>query len=142
MPIPAHLLTYLIFLPLVGAVVCLMTPNLRAVKTIAIVTSGVTLLLSLLLFIPYFTGDGAANASIFGDAYGEMLGGGDQVDWITIGQAEIQYYVGVDGLSFPLVILTTLVTFLSCLASWNIESWKISRGSAATSPCSCCSRRG
>src|SRR5947199_1237620 len=33
----------------------------------------------------------------------------------------IQYKVGMDGLSFPLVILSTFICLLACIASWNIE---------------------
>src|SRR5207247_7657370 len=29
--------------------------------------------------------------------------------------------VGIDGLSFPLVILSTFICLLACIASWNIE---------------------
>ncbi|MGD2108893.1 MAG: NADH-quinone oxidoreductase subunit M, partial [Phycisphaerae bacterium] len=39
----------------------------------------------------------------------------------------IEYFLGIDGLGFPLVILTTLIGFLACLASWNFETWKINR---------------
>jgi NADH-quinone oxidoreductase subunit M len=31
----------------------------------------------------------------------------------------IQYYLGVDGLNLPMVVLTTLLTFLAILGSWN-----------------------
>ena len=33
----------------------------------------------------------------------------------------IQYYLGVDGISLSLVVLTGLVGVLACLASWNID---------------------
>src|SRR5688572_30595423 len=33
----------------------------------------------------------------------------------------IEYLVGIDGLSFPLVLLSTFICLLSCIASWNIE---------------------
>ena len=33
----------------------------------------------------------------------------------------IQYYLGLDGISLSLILLTGLVSVLSCLASWNIE---------------------
>src|SRR5262249_40411390 len=33
----------------------------------------------------------------------------------------IQYYLGLDGISLSLVVLTGLVAVLACLASWNIE---------------------
>src|SRR5207248_384099 len=38
----------------------------------------------------------------------------------------INYKVGIDGLSFPLVLLSTFICMLSCIASWNIE--KMSKG--------------
>ena len=38
----------------------------------------------------------------------------------------IQYLVGIDGLSFPLVILSTFICMLSAIASWNIE--KMAKG--------------
>ena len=33
----------------------------------------------------------------------------------------IQYFLGLDGISLSLVLLTGLVSVLACLASWNIE---------------------
>ena len=33
----------------------------------------------------------------------------------------IQYYLGVDGISMPLLLLTTLLTFLAMIASWKID---------------------
>ena len=33
----------------------------------------------------------------------------------------IQYYLGVDGISLSLIVLTGLVSVLACLASWNID---------------------
>jgi NADH-quinone oxidoreductase subunit M len=39
--------------------------------------------------------------------------------WIS--RFNIWYYLGVDGISMPLIVLTTLLFFLSMIASWNIE---------------------
>jgi NADH-quinone oxidoreductase subunit M len=39
--------------------------------------------------------------------------------WIP--QFSIEYFLGLDGISMPLVLLTTLLSFLAMLASWNIE---------------------
>src|SRR5262249_50640016 len=33
----------------------------------------------------------------------------------------IEYYLGVDGISLPLILLTTVLSFLAMLASWNID---------------------
>lgn len=42
-----------------------------------------------------------------------------RVPWIS--RFNIDYYLGVDGISMPLILLTSLVSFLAMLASWNIE---------------------
>jgi NADH-quinone oxidoreductase subunit M len=46
-------------------------------------------------------------------------------DWLTsypwIGRFNIYYYLGVDGISMPLVLLTALLSFLALIASWKIE---------------------
>src|SRR6185369_3562689 len=47
-----------------------------------------------------------------------------EASWIPA--FNIYYKVGVDGLSFPLVILSTFICALSCIASWNIE--KMTKG--------------
>ena len=48
-----------------------------------------------------------------------------RADWCSerswIPAFNIQYKVGIDGLSFPLVILSTFICLLACVASWNIE---------------------
>jgi NADH-quinone oxidoreductase subunit M len=42
-------------------------------------------------------------------------------DWIP--RFNIQYFVGVDGISMSLILLTTLLCFLAMLASWNIDRY-------------------
>ncbi len=122
------LLTYLIFIPTVGAIGCLLAPSGKAAKYIALGASGLTMLLSFGLFKD-FSWWAEGGASIFGDSYGQGLYHVKQLTWITFSSgAKIEYFVGVDGLSFPLVILTTLVSFLACLASWNMETWKVNKG--------------
>ena len=50
---PEHLLSWIVFLPVVGMVLCLMAPNAKTVKLIGIITTGLVLLLSLRLFPPF-----------------------------------------------------------------------------------------
>jgi NADH-quinone oxidoreductase subunit M len=126
-----NLLNWLIFIPSIAAVLCLIAPRGRMVKIVAVVATGLTFVLSLGLFrhFAWWTGD---IGNIFGTGYGAKLYEVTKLTWITLGQgpntSKIEYFVGLDGLSFPLIILTTFVTFLACLASWNIEHWKVSRG--------------
>ena len=122
----SHLLSWIVFLPTVAAVLVLMAPTTMA-RGIALIGSLATFALSLLLFAD-FAWWNLSVEQIFGSAYGQALHHVTRADWISVGPFKIEYFVGVDGLSFPLVILTTLVSALACLASWNIDKWKINKG--------------
>src|SRR5262249_19007917 len=58
---------------------------------------------------------GNSNAS---QASGDLVG---RYDWIK--QFNIQYYLGADGISMSLVLVTTVVTFLAVIASWRIDKF-------------------
>src|SRR5262249_54564131 len=95
-------------------------------------TTGLVFILSLWLFGPFVAKDMDLGA------YGHNLKFEHKVEWIQVGGQvangvrvggfNINYHVGLDGVSFPLVILTTFVTFLGALASWNFDHWNVSRG--------------
>src|SRR5688572_185183 len=115
-----NLLTILIFLPALGAILVLIARGRDAVRWTALATTIVTFALSLLLFLTFDwkrTGDYAVG----GDGVVQMV---SKVPWIPA--FNIEYFVGIDGLSFPLVILSTFICLLSCIASWNIE--KMTKG--------------
>ena len=42
-----------------------------------------------------------------------------QIEWFSFGGYTIQWYVGVDGVSFPLVALTAVLTTLALVSSWT-----------------------
>lgn len=44
-------------------------------------------------------------------------------NWITTESFKIEYYLGVDGISMSLVLLTSIVSFLAMLASFSIEKY-------------------
>jgi NADH-quinone oxidoreductase subunit M len=115
------ILTILIFLPMAGAVLVLLAPTRDGVRWTALATTIVTFIVSLLLFGMYDWGSGT------GYAY-EDQGGVVQLvqhaKWIPA--FNIEYRVGIDGLSFPLVILSTFICVLAAMASWNID--KMSKG--------------
>ena len=124
-----NLLNWLIFLPAIGALLCLVSPNTKLTKLIAVATTGLVFVLSLLLFQHFAWWGGVSQDSIFGSGYGQKLYEVTRLKWIAVSdKTAIEYFVGVDGLSFPLIVLTTFVTALACLASWNFEHWKVSRG--------------
>src|SRR5580765_5260326 len=111
-----NLLTILIFLPTVGAVLTMLVKGRDAVRWTALGTCIVTFLLSLLLFACFDW----SKAGVYGyEASGGTVQMVQECSWIPA--FNIQYKVGIDGLSFPLVILSTFICLLSCVASWNIE---------------------
>jgi NADH-quinone oxidoreductase subunit M len=99
------ILSLLVLLPLIGAALILAAPG-RMTKPIALAATALTLIPCALLVSAF---DSTTPAMQFVETYA----------WIP--SFGIQYYVGVDGLSFPLVVLTVLLSFLCVIASWNIE---------------------
>jgi NADH-quinone oxidoreductase subunit M len=111
------LLTILIFLPTAGAVAVLAAKGKEAVRWTTLATALATFLASLLLLAGFDWSKG-------GEAYGSSVQMVTAVRWIPA--FNIEYRVGIDGLSLPLVLLSTFICLLACIASWNIE--KMTKG--------------
>ncbi len=88
--------------------------------TIALVTTLLTFALSLLLLVFFDTGRGG----VYGYGQDGVVQLVQRFSWIK--SFNVEYFVGIDGLSLPLVILSTFVFVLAAVASWNVE--KMSRG--------------
>jgi NADH-quinone oxidoreductase subunit M len=105
---PTNVLTWMIFLPLVGAVVVLCLPR-NAHGLIKSVAAGFTvppLLMGWWLFENF---DRTTAAMQFVA----------RASWIP--SFNIEYYVGVDGISITMVLLTALISTICIIASWGIE---------------------
>lgn len=98
------LLSIITFLPLVGALVLLVLPGARLQKWWALGVSLATFVISCLLFVWWKAGEAGMQFV-------------EQLPWVP--QFDIQYFLGVDGLSLFLVLLTTLITVLVLLFSWE-----------------------
>jgi len=101
------LLSLLIWLPVAGGVALLAMDAVgnTACRPTAFIIALVTFLLSLLLYTDF---DMATAAMQFQE----------QVPWIAAFDAN--YHLGVDGISMPLIILTTFTTVLVVLAGWQV----------------------
>src|SRR5688572_10832442 len=121
-----NLLSILIFLPTAGAVLTLLARNRDTIRWTALGTSIVTFALSLVLFFEFDRNQGGPYGYLNGDrgADSGVVQLVQEADWIPA--FNIKYKVGIDGLSFPLVILSTFICVLSCVASWNID--KMTKG--------------
>ncbi|HUJ77308.1 MAG TPA: NADH-quinone oxidoreductase subunit M [bacterium] len=100
------ILTLIVFLPLAGVAVllCVNRQAAGAAKWIALGASALTFLVSLLLWAGF---DDKATGFQFVE----------QVSWIPSWGA--QYHLGLDGISLWLVLLTTLLTVVAIVGTWN-----------------------
>jgi len=98
------LLSWLIFLPLAGAVVGMFLPSDSAARFWALSVTTVCALLS----IPLYTGFDPASAKFqFAEHHA----------WIPMW--DINYTLGVDGISLLLILMTTMIIPFCVLASWR-----------------------
>jgi NADH-quinone oxidoreductase subunit M len=102
----SYLLSVLTFLPIAGSLALLLLRDDDHVwiRRLAMITASVEFALSLLLFRGF-------DAHATGYQWEEFRA------WIP--QPPIHYHLGIDGLSLFLVLLTTLLTPISILASWK-----------------------
>ena len=104
-----HLLSWIIWLPVIGMGVIAFIPRDKSnlIKQIAALVSGVQLLLTIYLW------------SVF-DANNGNLQFMERAEWIP--SFNITYILGVDGLSLPMVFLMALIGFIGIFVSWNISN--------------------
>jgi NADH-quinone oxidoreductase subunit M len=106
------LLSLVTFVPLVGVVFILMArgePALvaRNARFIALWTTLVELALSVVLWIGF-----NPNTAQF-----QFV---ERARWVNLGGFTISYHMGIDGISLFFILLSTLLTLLSIVASWEI----------------------
>jgi NADH-quinone oxidoreductase subunit M len=100
------LLSAIVFAPLVGAIAIVVAPRERTdlARGLAAAFSGVALALALVLFVVY-------------DRSSSGLQFIEKTPWVP--DLGISYFLGIDGLNLPMVLLTALLTFLAVLSSWQ-----------------------
>ncbi|MFB3040696.1 MAG: NuoM family protein, partial [Candidatus Poribacteria bacterium] len=103
------LLSIVIFLPLLGAIVIALLKNLDAsiIKGIALGVALITFIISVVSLYLNFNPDIA----------GMQLGTEQPIEWIE--GLGISYYIGIDGISLWLILLTTFMTPICVLAAWS-----------------------
>jgi len=107
-----HLLSILIWLPVFGGVALLVigdggdvrSPRAGAMRWLALAVSLLVLLLSAGLYMSF-------------DSTSALMQFVEQVPWIAA--LNVHYYLGVDGVSAPLIILTAFITPLVIISGWD-----------------------
>ena len=108
MDIP-YLTSLVVFLPAAGALLTLFLRRASAIRWTALATTTVTFVLSIGLFVGY---DPSVSTAL-GPQLADVWAG-----WLPDGY-DVKYFVGVDGLSLLLVMLTTLLGPIVVLSSWT-----------------------
>ncbi|WP_020601998.1 complex I subunit 4 family protein [Spirosoma spitsbergense] len=108
------ILSLLIFLPLLGSLVVALLPDNQGAtfRWIALLITLADVALAAVTYVSFDT-----------TLAGYQLV--EQVNWITLplgglGVASIDYLVGIDGISMPLVVLSAVVMLVGVVASWQL----------------------
>lgn len=112
------ILSLLIWLPIIGGVVVLAAGEHRAAlaRLLALLVAGATFVLSILLYTAFDTSTAAMQFS-------------ERHPWIET--FDIFYFLGVDGFSVPLILLTTFFGVLVLIAGWQVIQEKVQQYMAA-----------
>ena len=108
-----HLLSILIWLPVIGGIMLLLVGDGGDVKsskaaTMRIIALGMSLLTFVLSIALYKWFDNTATGMQFVERF----------SWIPA--LDVHYYLGIDGISAPLILLTTFITPLVVITSWDV----------------------
>ena len=113
MTLNEHLLAVLIWLPIVGGIIALGLGNrVEAAKWVSLLVSVLALAFSVPLWAGFKTGT----------AQMQFV---ERTPWIPAIHAD--FYIGVDGISMPLILLTTFTTVLIVIAGWTNVAKRIAQ---------------
>ena len=101
-----HSLTFLLLLPVIGAIIISILPSQSAlIRKTAIITAALTLIYAASFILGFDTSSSAIQFSKI-------------IPWNT--RLGTSFALGIDGISFPMVLLATLLSFIAILASRSI----------------------
>lgn len=104
----SHILSWIVFTPLIGSAIVLLLPKSKT-PWIKWITLTATLVVCGFTFY-------ALSFFQISQAGFQMI---EQASWIP--QFNVQYLLGTDGISFPMVFLTAIISVLACLGSFGIK---------------------
>lgn len=115
------ILSFITFLPILGMIIILCMPGKqeKLIKGLTAVITGIQVLLAGIILHSY-------NYNLPGVFHQNSFQFIEKFRWIEIsglswiGTIKIDYFLGIDGISAPMVLLTALISFIATLSSWNI----------------------
>ncbi len=116
------ILSLITFLPVLGMFLILFMKKEQP-KSIKYLTLGITAL-QVVLAVILLANYNYASAGIYEEKSFKFI---EKFRWINIsgiswlGTVKVDYFLGIDGLSMPMVLLTALISFIAAISSWTIE---------------------
>ena len=117
-----HLLSYIIFIPLVAAVLVVLTPRAyqHLYRVVTLLSLGLTLLLTIMAVSSF---DDTVQSVISSESNLQLV---EKTEWFSmslgsLGKFSVDYFIGVDGLNISMLLLASIVLFIGAIASWNIK---------------------
>jgi NADH-quinone oxidoreductase subunit M len=115
------ILSLITFLPVLGMILILFIPKEqpKTVKYLSLAITGLQVVLAVVLLANY-------NYNLAGVYEEKSFQFIEKFRWINItgiswlGTVKIDYFLGIDGLSMPMVLLTAIISFIACISSWTI----------------------
>ena len=118
------ILSWMIFLPVIGMLLIVFIPKEyeKYIKYFSLVFTFLLIVLSVVLLVNY-------NGSFPGVNLADSFQFREKVTWIDVpipavvgeGKIHIDYFLGLDGISLPMIILTALISFIGSIASFSIK---------------------
>ena len=101
------MLTLLLACPFVGMLLVLVLPRtaVKPIRAVALLSTGAALVVTLKILAAFQPGSPGVQFQ-------------ERLAWIP--QLNVFYHLGVDGISLPMVVLTSLLGFLACVGSFSI----------------------
>ena len=116
------ILTFITFLPVLGMILILFLKKeqTNTIKYTTLLITALQVVLAIILLANY----NYSAAGVYEEKSFQFI---EKFRWIEIsgiswlGTVKIDYFLGVDGLSMPMVLLTALISFIATISSWNIN---------------------
>jgi NADH-quinone oxidoreductase subunit M len=116
------ILSLITFLPLVGMLLILFLPKnqTNTIKRLTLLITGIQVIFAIFILANFnFSLGGINDPNSF--QFIEKFKWIDITGFSWLGEIRIDYFLGIDGLSVVLVLLTAIITFIAALSSWNIN---------------------
>ena len=121
------MLSLIVFLPIIAFFLILFLPGAQkqAIRIISLVAAFAQGALSLIIWRGYDSTMPGIIAGESGNVH-ETFQFVERFDWINLefgrfGTLNIEYFMGVDGLSITMVLLTALISIIGVISSWTIQ---------------------